>query len=139
MYTETYHEFESRTLRSDVQMVWYIPNPALTAIIQFLMKNNKLIPVALLHALGVFLYTLLISWVMMNGENWFGEMNNVAGPALFLLLFVTSAAITGALVLGKPILLYLDNKKKDAINLFCLTVGWMVILIILTMAGIAII
>jgi len=103
------------------------------------MKNNKLIPVALLHALGVFLYTLLISWVMMNGENWFGEMNNVAGPALFLLLFVTSAAITGALVLGKPILLYLDNKKKDAINLFCLTVGWMVILIILTMAGIAII
>jgi len=103
------------------------------------MKNKKLIPIALLHAISVFLYTLLISAVMMNAENWFGAMNNFTGPALFLLLFVASAAITGALVLGKPIILYLDNKKKDAISLFCLTVGWMVILIALTMAGLAII
>jgi len=39
-----------------------------------------------------------------------------------LLLFVCSAAITGFLVLGKPIMLYIDGKKKEAIRLLSYTI-----------------
>jgi len=40
-------------------------------------------------------------------------MRNITGPIAFLLLFVVSAAITGFLVLGQPVMLYVDNKKQD--------------------------
>ncbi len=40
-----------------------------------------------------------------------------------LLLFVTSAAITGFLVFGKPAMLYIDGKKKEAISLLGYTIG----------------
>ena len=102
------------------------------------MKTKKIIPIALIHALAVFLYTLLVSWVMMNGDTWFGEMSGLAGPSLMLLLLVASATITGFLVLGRPIMLYLDNKKKDALNFLGFTIGWMLVIIILTMVSLAI-
>jgi hypothetical protein len=50
---------------------------------------------------------------------------------VFLLIFVFSAAISGALVLGKPILLYLENKKREAVELFVITLGWIFILLVL--------
>jgi hypothetical protein len=39
-------------------------------------------------------------------------------------MFVFSAAVSGALILGKPILLYLENQKREAIELFAITLGW---------------
>ena len=42
-----------------------------------------------------------------------------------LLLFILPAAITGALVLGRPILLYVENHKAEAIKMFFYTVGWL--------------
>ena len=59
-------------------------------------------------------------------------------PAAMLLLLVLSATITGALVLGKPILLYLDNKKADAIKLFFWTLGWLVIMTITVLIGLVV-
>ncbi|MFH1142086.1 MAG: hypothetical protein ABIH67_01375 [Candidatus Uhrbacteria bacterium] len=102
------------------------------------MKTKKIIPIALIHALAVFLYTLLISWVMMNGESWFGQMDGMVGPSLMLLLLVVSATITGFLVLGRPIMLYLDNKKKDALKFLGFTIGWMLVIIVLTMTTLVI-
>ena len=46
-------------------------------------------------------------------------------PVLFLMLFVLSAGVTGALVLGRPVLKYLDGDRKGAIYLFCATLGWL--------------
>jgi hypothetical protein len=40
-----------------------------------------------------------------------------------LLLFVTSAAITGFLVFGKPVMLYIDGKKREAVSLLGYTIG----------------
>ena len=101
------------------------------------MKNNLIIR-AFLHSLGVLIYTSLIAAFLFNGEKLFGKVTSFLMPAAILLLLVLSAAITGALVLGKPILLYLDNQKADALKLFGWTVGWLAvititILIILTM------
>ncbi len=101
------------------------------------MKNNLVVR-ALLHSLGVLVYTSLIAAFLFNGEKIFGKVNSFLMPAAMLMLLVISAAITGALVLGKPILLYLDNQKSDALKLFFWTLGWLAvititILIILTM------
>lgn len=49
------------------------------------------------------------------------------GPVAFLLLFILSAAVTGALILGRPVLLYLENQKTEAVRLFIYTIGWLVV------------
>lgn len=87
------------------------------------MKNLEL--AAFINALGVSAYVAVVVTIMQNGERIFGKMNNMLGPVTLLLLFVVSAAITGALVLGKPVLYYLENKKADAVKLFLYTVGWL--------------
>ncbi len=99
------------------------------------MKNSKLVLHGLLHALGVALYVTLLSWFMMNAENWFGEMVSFLAPALMLMLFVLSAAITSFLVFGRPVILYMNNKKQEALKLLAFIIGWMVIIVILTMIG----
>ncbi len=37
----------------------------------------------------------------------------------------------GILILGKPILMYLENQKKDALTMLFYTVGWLVIVFLL--------
>lgn len=92
------------------------------------MKNLHLR--AILHALSVGVYVTFIAVMMQNGEKIFGKMDNFFGPLAFLLLFVLSAAITGSLVIGKPILMYLDNKKKEALSLFIYTIIYLFVLTI---------
>jgi hypothetical protein len=99
------------------------------------MKNKKLIFHSLLHALGVFIYILLVATIMKNGEKIFGKMADVWGPLAFLLLFVFSAAITGALVVGQPVVNYLNGQKKEAIFQLFATLVWLLIFLVLIMVG----
>jgi len=48
-----------------------------------------------------------------------------------LLLFVISALVTGMLILGKPILLYLNNSKEGAISFLLYTLAWLVLFAVL--------
>ncbi len=89
------------------------------------MKKIKLLRYAFFHSLGVTAYVLLVALFMKNAEKLFGQMTGIFGPAAILLLLVLSAAITGALVLGKPILFYLDKKKQEAVFLFFYTLIWL--------------
>ena len=98
------------------------------------MKNSKLVLISILNALGTTIYIGLIALIMQNGEKIFGQMSNLFGPIAFLLLFVLSAAITGALVLGRPVLMYLENQKKEALKLFFYTLGWLLIMIMIILA-----
>lgn len=79
---------------------------------------------SLLNALGTLVYIAIVASIMQNGDRIFGEMENYIGPIAFLLLFTLSAIVVGSLVLGKPILLYLDGKKKEAVQLFFQTAAW---------------
>lgn len=85
------------------------------------MKKSQYLLISLASAAGVFIYVAAVAWIGFNGEAIFGKQE--AGPLMpmfVLLLFVLSAAITGLLVLGKPIHLYLSGLKKEAaILLFC--------------------
>jgi hypothetical protein len=98
------------------------------------MKNSKLILHGFLQALGVALYILGITTIMANVNKILGPKDTFLTPIIVLLLFVLSAAITGTLTLGRPVLMYLDNKKTEAIKLFIFTLGWMFIILVLVIA-----
>ncbi|HTX86823.1 MAG TPA: hypothetical protein VMC41_02010 [Candidatus Nanoarchaeia archaeon] len=89
------------------------------------MKNSKLALIALLNSLGIVVYVALVVLVIQTAGKTFGTMNDLIGPIAFLLLFVLSAAITGSLALGRPVILFLDNRKVEAIKMFLCTIGWL--------------
>lgn len=91
------------------------------------MKNIKVM--ALFHALGVGIYVTGIVYLVDHVEKIFD--NGLLTPIFMLLLFVLSATITGSLVIGKPILLYIEKKKREAVEMFFYTVGWLVIILML--------
>lgn len=79
------------------------------------MKLNK---PALKDALLTALYIILVaSFMFYGGEAKIGRSHSFLVPITILMLFVTSAAITGYLIFGKPLQMYLDGKKREAINL----------------------
>ncbi len=88
---------------------------------------------SLFHSLGILVYIGLVATLIFNGEAIFGEMNNFIGPVAFLLLFTLSALIVGGLALGKPIMLYLDNKKKEAVSFILMIAGWLTAFTIITL------
>jgi len=100
------------------------------------MKKNLLVR-GFINALGTAAYIAGISWLLFNGEHWFGKEDNVFMPMLMLLLLVISATITSGLVLGKPILMYLDGEKKNAVKLTFITLVWLVILAAIIFAVLA--
>lgn len=104
------------------------------------MKNTNLALRALLNSFGVLIYTSLIAAFLANGEKIFGgQDNHFLIPAVMLMLLVLSATITGALVLGKPILLYMENKKSEALKLFFYTIGFMAAITIVALVILALI
>ncbi len=86
------------------------------------MKNSTLARWGATHALGVLTYIFLVAVFMKNANTWFGSKDHdLFSPIAFLLLFMCSALITGGLVLGKPIMLYLDGQKREGIKLLFFT------------------
>ena len=94
------------------------------------MKNSKLISWGIINSLGSFLYIAGVAWLMFNGEHLFGKEDNFWMPVALLLLFVLSATIVGALVLGRPIYLYLGGAKQEAMRLLFYTIGWLLLITI---------
>jgi len=76
---------------------------------------------AIINSLGVFIYVAIVAFVMNNAEKIFGKMDSVIGAVGFLMIFVLSAGVVGTLIIGKPIMLYIDNKKKEAVSLLIWT------------------
>jgi heme O synthase-like polyprenyltransferase len=97
---------------------------------------NKLLQRSFLNALGTGVYVTAIAALIYNGNKIFGQKDTAITPIIVLMLFVVSAAITGSLVLGKPVLMFLEGQKNQAIKLFIYTVGWLfLILVILVLAN----
>ena len=86
------------------------------------MKNLSLFWRGMLHSLGVFIYVLLFATFIDKANAWFGTVDkSIITPAAALMMFVFSALVTGGLVLGGPIMLYLDGKKKEGVGLLIFT------------------
>ena len=102
------------------------------------MKKINLTVIALKQALGVFVYVFLVSLFMNNAAAVFGTDKSVWQPVAFLMLFVVSAAITGYIVLGKSVMLFLDGAKKEGVKLLMMTLGWMALIMFLVILGLII-
>jgi hypothetical protein len=74
--------------------------------------------VALKNSILTALYVIGVATFMYLGASAkIGQSNTILVPITFLMLFVTSAAVTGFLMFGQPIQMYLDGKKKEAMSL----------------------
>src|SRR6266404_3215972 len=88
--------------------------------------KNEIIKNALVNALLTALYVAIVASFLFYAPKFLGERakaNTPVIPMAMLMLFVFSAALTGALLLGRPVLWYLDGKKKEAVALFGYTLG----------------
>lgn len=86
------------------------------------LTNGNLFKQAALKAVGIFIYIFGISLFINNAQAIFGQKDNkFLTPILVLLLFVLSALVTGYLILGKPLMLYIDKEKKASLKLLFYT------------------
>lgn len=73
------------------------------------------------HSLLAEVYIIGISLVLHSLQNP-NSPDTIFAPILALSLFVLSASIMGYLFLGKPLQLYLDGRKQEAVSFFTETV-----------------
>lgn len=93
------------------------------------MKLKNIILQSLLCALGVVLYVFLLVRFVMSGEKNFSIAPDYIAGLLVLTSFIVSAAITGSLVLAKPIILFIEKKRKEAFIFFFSTLAWLVLFV----------
>lgn len=93
---------------------------------------NKIIKRALLNAMGTAVYILLVVSFIFSLQKFSSKPDNIIIPIAMLMLFVCSAAITGFLVFGKPVMLYIDGKKREAVSLLSYTIGTLFLLTVLS-------
>lgn len=86
---------------------------------------NEVRKSAFINALLTSLYIVGIGLFMYYGSTIkIGRVNSFLAPITFLSLFVCSAAITGYLIFGKPVQMYIDRKKKESLSLLFNTFGF---------------
>jgi len=95
--------------------------------------SKHIIKHALIDAGGTTVYIIAIASFLFYAQKIFGanEPDTVLAPIVMLLLFVISAATTSSLVFGKPILWYLEGKKKEAVSLLAYTLGLLLVITLL--------
>lgn len=87
--------------------------------------KTSLIKTAFGLALGEIAYIGLVVTFMNQGKSLFEGKPELLLGVMLLTLLVMSASVSGALLFGKPILLYLEGEKRDAVTLFGATLGWL--------------
>lgn len=97
------------------------------------MKNSQLLKQAIFNSFGVLAYIFIVTTVIRNVDRIMaGQPDNpVIAPIAFLLLFIFSALFTGGLILGRPIMLYLDGKKREGVFLLLYTAASLFVWLIL--------
>ena len=79
---------------------------------------------AVMNSLGTAAYiVLVVSLIFFFGSNFPEDGKTIFAPIAMLMLFVFSATFTSTLVFGRPVIWYLDGKKKEAFSLFLYTLG----------------
>ncbi len=97
---------------------------------------KSIIKIAAMNAGLTALYIVIVAGTMFYiAETRLGQAEpSVFIPIFMLMLFVFSATITGTLMLGRPILWYVEGKKKEAVQLFGYTIGFFFALLALALS-----
>jgi len=103
------------------------------------MLDMKTFKQSLPYSAGAILYVAVVATVMQNAQRLFGseKPDTVLAPIGILLLLVVSAATMGLLIFGKPVMLYLDGKKREAVAMVVCTVGQLAAFTILLFVAMA--
>ena len=76
-----------------------------------------------INALAATVYISIVASIIFYGTNYTGPVRSVIIPIAMISLFTLSVAVMGYIFGSQPIQLYLDGKKKHAVNLFLQTVA----------------
>lgn len=74
-----------------------------------------------LNALSAIAYIVLVVSVLYNGNTLFGPEDNILMPIAALSLLVFSAATMAFIFFFRPLQMYLDGEKREAVSLFLKT------------------
>lgn len=85
--------------------------------------KKEILKYACIHSFLTILYIGLVASLLFYGQHIPPEPDTVFVPMMMLMLLVFSAATTGSLILGRPILWYIDGKKKEAVSLLLYTLS----------------
>lgn len=93
-----------------------------------------------INALAAALYITLVALVMFYGTANLPKEDSILAPIAMVSLFTLSAAVMGYIFFSQPLQMYLDGKKKEAVNLFTKTVavfgGITVVILALLFSGV---
>ncbi|MBI3622652.1 hypothetical protein HY212_01050 [Candidatus Pacearchaeota archaeon] len=91
---------------------------------------SEIFKYASLNAIGTAAYIALIGIFLnvMNGSR-LENSHTILGPISAIMLLVFSAALVGSLIFGRPVVWYINGKKKEAITLLFTT---LVIFLVIT-------
>jgi len=88
--------------------------------------NTNITKHAFLNALFTALYVAAIASMVFYAGKIFADTEDIVLiPIGMLCLLVSSAALTGFLIFGRPVQWYLDGKKKEALSLLGWTLGFL--------------
>lgn len=96
---------------------------------------NKTFKYAFADALGTVVYIVLVaSFIFFVGQRFPDDNASVLMPVAFLTLLVFSVALVGTLLFGRPVMWYIDGKKKDALSLLGYTLGVLFVALVVVLA-----
>ncbi len=96
------------------------------------MPDMKIVKQSLSYAALAILYVAVVGTVMRNADKLFGGGKIEAlAPIGILLLLVVSAATMGMLIFGKPVMLYIDGQKREAVSMVMTTIASLAVFTIL--------
>ena len=96
---------------------------------------------AIIDSLGTALYIIIIASFTYTLGEFGGDTKSIITPIFMLMLFVFSAAFTGTLVFGRPVMWYFNGKKGEALSLLVYTLGiflaitFITFLVLITLIG----
>ena len=97
------------------------------------MNKSQLLKSGAINALGATIYIVIISSFLFYANHLFGPTDNVLMPITMLLLLVLSAALMGLLIFGRPVIMYLNGSKKEAVHLLAYTIGSLAVITVLAL------
>ena len=102
------------------------------------MTKTQILKQSLSFSALAVVYIALVTTIMSHVGKLVGDQGKTfLGPIIFLLLVVTSVATMGLLIFGKPIMLYMDEKKREAVLMVISTIcclAFFIALLIVTLA-----
>lgn len=92
-----------------------------------------------LYSFGAAAWISLVAAFMQNANQWFGTQDTIISVIAVLILFSMSALVVGGLLIGKPIFLYIDGKKKEAVQMIVCSGGWLLLFFLISISTLALV